>query len=77
MALPAPRLPPLSRVRLMLARPEPPLLSAAVTETDTALPDTVALLAGAVIDTVGGVVSGHALVANEPLACEDLLPAAS
>ena len=49
----APRLTPSS----LNCTPTTPTLSVAVAETVTAVPDTVAPLAGAVIATVGGVVS--------------------
>jgi hypothetical protein len=44
--------------------PTTPTLSAAVAETVVVVPKTVAPLAGAVMDTVGGVVSGGAVTVN-------------
>ena len=70
----APRLVPSSLNRT----PATPTLSEAVAETVTAAPETVAPLAGAVMETVGGVVSEAALLTVTVTVAEVLvLPAAS
>src|SRR5437870_2928816 len=68
----APRLTPSS----LNCTPTTPTLSVALAETVT-VPATVAPAAGAVIDTVGGVVSGGAAVVNVPSPETARLPTAS